>query len=257
MSRSHDLKPICISILAALLCRPSVAQDDLADVRAKQRTLTPELHYYLIGAAGKPQTPERGYKLLIVMPGGDGSADFLPFVQRIYKYALDADYLVIQLLAPKWNERQQIVWPTARSKVPGQKASVEEFIGRAVDDLRERARIDGRHVYTLSWSSGGPAAYAASLSKDTPVTGSFVAMSVFKPDQLPNLRQAAGKFYYLLHSPEDQVCPHRMAVAARDTLREAGATVEFTEYTGGHGWHGDVFDNIRKGIEWLEAQVEK
>jgi predicted esterase len=44
-----------------------------------------------------------------------------------------------------------------------------------------------------------------------------------------------------------------MAVSARDTLREAGAQVEFVEYEGGHGWHGDVFGNLRKGIDWLES----
>ena len=43
--------------------------------------------------------------------------------------------------------------------------------------------------------------------------------------------------------------------SARDSLREAGAKVEFVEYNGGHGWHGDVFGNLRKGIEWLESQA--
>ena len=190
------------------------------------------------------------------MPGGGGSEDFLPFVQNIYKNVLDEQYLLVQLLAPKWNEGQTVVWPTARNKVKGQKASVEEFIKATVEDVRRRSRIDERHVYTLSWSSSGPAAYAASLSKDTPVTGSFVAMSVFKPDQLPGLKQRAkGQRYYIFHSKEDQVCPYRMAESARDTLREAGAKVEFAEYEGGHGWHGDVFGNIRQGLDWLEAQA--
>jgi predicted esterase len=251
-------KSICIGFLLVVVCRPSLAQDDLADVRAKKRTLTPnELQYNLIGSAGQPQTPEHGYKLLVVLPGGDGSADFLPFVQRIFKQALNDDYLIIQLIAPKWNARQQIVWPTARSKVPGQKASSEEFIRSAVDDLKERVRIDDRYVFTLSWSSGGPAAYAASLASDTPITGSFVAMSVFKPDQLPNLKRAKGKSYYIFHSPDDRVCPYWMAESARDALREAEATVEFTQYAGGHGWQGDVFGNIRQGIEWLEQQAGK
>ena len=149
------------------------------------------------------------------------------------------------------------MWPTARDKVPGQKASVEQFVKAAVDDVRKCMRIDERHVYTLSWSSGGPAAYAASLSKDTPVTGSFVAMSVFKPEQLPGLKRLA-KVAALLHffirrtirsARIEWPCP------CGDTLREAGAKIEFVEYNGGHGWHGDVFGNLRKGIEWLESQA--
>jgi predicted esterase len=215
-----------------------------------------ELEYHLIGSTEKLKTPEDGYKLLIILPGGDGSVEFQPFIKNIYKQVLDHDYLVIQLIAPKWKTRAN-TWPVARDKVPGKKEPVEEFIKRAVEDLQQRTRIDERHVYTLSWSSGGPAAYAASVTKDTPVTGSFVAMSVFHPDRMPSLKLAKGKRYYILHSPDDQVCPYRLATTARDTLQEAGADVEFAEYEGGHGWHGDVFGNIRKGVKWLEEQADK
>ena len=251
---SHGI--CCLFLFAFLEIRVGLGQQEVEGVRAKKFSLQPSLEYYLIAADRKLPTPERGYKLLIVMPGGDGSADFLPFVQNIYKNALNEEYLLVQLIAPTWNDQQGIVWPTARDKVPGQKASVEQFVKAAVEDVRKRTRIDERHVYTLSWSSGGPAAYAASLSKDTPITGSFVAMSVFKPEQLPGLKRLAKEQrYYILHSPDDQVCPYRMAVSAHDTLREAGAKVEFVEYNGGHGWHGDVFGNLRKGIDWLESQA--
>jgi predicted esterase len=247
-----------IILLAVALGRVAVAQDDVADIHSELRKLKPEkLQYHLISKNEKLQPPEKGYKLLIVMPGGDGSTDFLPFVKRIFKYALSDQYVVAQLVAPKWAEQQVIVWPTARDKVQGQKASVEDFISQCVDDVKTKTRIDERHVYTLSWSSGGPAAYAASLHKDTPVKGSFVAMSVFWPNRLPNLRPAKDKSYYIFHSQQDQVCQYWMATSARDKLREAGANVELAEYEGGHGWMGNVFGNIRKGIEWLEAKSEK
>lgn len=249
-------KWLIIGLLLIPACRASWAQDEIEGVRAVNRSLGPKLDYFLIGSTEKLKTPTDGYKLLIVLPGGAGSADFQPFIMNIYKNALDQDYLVIQLVAPKWTKNQRIIWPTAKNKVAAQKLSVEEFLNRAVEDVGKRTRIDKRHVYTLSWSSGGPAAYAASLRKDTPVTGSFVAMSVFKPNELPNLKLAKGQSYYIFHSQQDQVCPFRMAVAARDTLRESGANVEFVEYDGGHGWYGDVFGNLRKGIEWLESQAE-
>ncbi len=242
----------------AVICCAAVAQEDVADIRSKKFTLNSDkLQYFLVAGTEKLEAPRDGYKLLIVMPGGDGSAEFLPFVKRIYKHALDDQYLVIQLLAPKWNARQQIVWPTASDKVRGKKASMEDFLIAAVDDLRKRTRVDERCIFTLSWSSGGPAAYAASLSKKTPVTGSFVAMSVFKPNQLAGLERASDKNYYILHSPQDKVCPYRMAVSARDTLREHGAMVEFVEYAGGHGWRGNVFGNIRNGVGWLEDQMKQ
>jgi predicted esterase len=255
MQMLNTLGRLAFCLIVVASCSVAGAQDE--GVRAAKRSLGPKLDYFLIGSTEKLKTPKDGYKLLIVMPGGDGSADFQPFIKNIYENALNPDYLVIQLVAPKWNEKQTITWPTTRDKVTGKKLPVEVFIARAVEDVKKRTRIDPRHVYTLSWSSGGPAAYAASLHKTTPITGSFVAMSVFFPAQLPSLEAAKGKPYYIYHSPEDEVCKYPIAVRARDTLKEAGATVEFVEYTGGHGWQGDVFGDIRSGIGWLESQAEK
>lgn len=235
----------------------ALAQDDVANVRSTEYRLddTGRLRYRLIGAKEALGKPENGYKLLVVLPGGDGGPDFEPFIKRIYKFALTDEYLVIQLIAPRWNKRQQIVWPTALDSVRGATVSTEEFLADAVDDLEKRNQLDQRHVFTLSWSSGGPAAYAASLAQDTPITGSFVAMSVFKPETLGDLSRAKGKHYYIHHSPDDRVCPFWMARKARDELREHGAIVEFGTYDGGHGWRGNVFGNIRTGIEWLEEQA--
>ena len=44
--------------------------------------------------------------------------------------------------------------------------------------------------------------------------------------------------------------------AATPVLHPAvmGPLVEFATYEGGHGWKGDVFGNIRTGVEWLEKQ---
>ncbi len=234
------------------------AQEDIANVQSKEYRLdkTGKLKYLLIGAKGAPKKPARGFKLLVVLPGGDGSRDFEPFVKRIYKHALSDDYLVVQLIAPKWNSRQRITWPTAKDSVRGAVVPVEKFLAKAVEDVGKRTKIDRRHIFTLSWSSGGPAAYAASLAKDTPITGSFVAMSVFWPKRL-DLARAKGKPYYLLHSPEDKVCRYWMARSARDQLSHRGAAVKLVDYAGGHGWRGNVFGNIRSGIEWLEDHAKK
>lgn len=247
---------ILIGLLATTASRPALGQEEIEGVRSMKRSLEPGgLEYHLIGSTEKTKPPEHGYKLLVVLPGGDGSAAFQPFIKNIYKQVLNKEYLVIQLIAPNWKTEAN-TWPVARDKMPGKKVPVEEFIKRAVEDLQKRTRIDNRHIYSLSWSSGGPAAYAASVTQDTPITGSFVAMSVFQPDRMPSLKLAKSQRYYILHSPEDQVCLHRFAKAARDTLRQAGANVEFVEYAGGHGWHGDVFGEIQKGVEWLEGQAE-
>ena len=66
-----------------------------------------------------------------------------------------------------------------------------------------------------------------------------------------DLARAKDRLYYILHSPEDQTCPFKLAEEARDTLRQQGAKVEFDTYAGGHGWQEDPFGHIRKGLEWL------
>jgi predicted esterase len=229
----------------------------VADIRAKEYVLDEagQLRYFLIAAKGDLAKPQEGYKLLIVLPGGDGSADFQPFVKRIYKHALTRDYLVMQLIAPKWSPGQVIVWPTAGSPVASMKVPTEQMISRAVDNLGKRTALDKRKIFVLAWSSGGPAAYAAALAENTPITGSFIAMSVFKPRDLPPLRNGKGHVFHLLHSPDDPICPFRMAEAARDELSAVGADVELATYSGGHGWRGDVFGAIRTGLAQLDAKT--
>ena len=233
----------------------TLAQDDVAHILAQDLTINgdPKQRYFLIGDVPK-NPPKEGLGLLIVLPGGDGSAEFHPFVKRIYANALPENYLVAQLVAVPSKNPNQTVWPTAKSPDPKQTFTSEDFIRAVVEDVKSKHPIDEKRVFTLSWSSGGPAAYAASLVPKTPVRGSLVAMSVFIPGRLPPLTGAKGQRYFLLQSPDDQVTKYFFAKNAKAQLTKAGAEVELLDYEGGHGWRGDVFGNIRQGIGWLEAE---
>jgi hypothetical protein len=57
--------------------------------------------YFLIGPRKDAKPPKTGFKLAIIMPGGPGSADFHPFVRRIWKHALPEDYIAAQPVAVK------------------------------------------------------------------------------------------------------------------------------------------------------------
>ncbi len=211
---------------------------------------------YLLHAPGKEtKEPSSGWRVLVVLPGGNGSAEFAPFVGRIRQHALTDDWIVVQLVAPVWDDKQadKLVWPTEKAPYKGMKFSTEKLCGAVLEDIGKKRKIDGKFVYTLSWSSSGPAAYAIALSANTPVTGSLVAMSVFRKNELPSPKNGAGRRIYILHSPDDQVCPIRMAEQARDELTKAGAVVEFATYEGGHGWRGNVYDNIKSGVDWLAS----
>ncbi|MGB2819644.1 MAG: M56 family metallopeptidase [Phycisphaerae bacterium] len=248
-----------LAVLLSVLRAPTAwAQDDIAgvppqDLRAGGNA---RMRYFLIGPATDVKAPPKGYRLLIVMPGGDGSEGFRPFVTRIWKHALGKDYIVAQPVAVKWQPEQTVVWPTKASRARGQEFTTEQFIAAVIKDVSKRHRIDERFVLTLSWSSSGPAAYQISLDPDVKVTGSLIAMSVFRPEQLPPLKRAAGHAYYLLHSPEDRKCPIGMAHDAVRQLRASSAEVHLATYPGGHGWRMPVFPAIRKGMTWLVENMD-
>jgi len=246
----------CIGLLTA---GKAHAQDDVADVLSKEHFAGGDRNkrYFLIRADEETKTPPKGFNLVIVLPGGDGGPDFNTFVKRIYKNALSRKYLVAQLVAVKWTAGQHIVWPTNKTKVEKQEFSTEQFVKAVVEDIKGKYKLNEQKIFTLSWSSGGPAGYAISLQEEKSVTGSYIAMSVFKPLSLENLKQAAGHCYYIDHSPEDNVCPFWMAEKARDTLREHGAKTKLVTYDGGHGWRGNIYGRIRKGIRWLESAVRE
>lgn len=258
MQTSNTCRMMTVMMMLSALVAAQEQQGN-AEIAAEKRFAGDDEHktYFLIGPKTAAKAPAGGYRLLLVLPGGDGSADFHPFVKRIAQHAAGDDYLVVQLVAPQWDEEQskRIVWPTAKNAYKGMKFTTEDFVRAVITDVEKTHAVDPRAIFTLSWSSGGPAAYAVSLDDQSRVTGSLVAMSVFKKNELPPLQRAKGHAYYILHSEQDRVCPFRMAKDAAEKLEKAKARVEFATYDGGHGWHGNVYGNMRKGLEWLEKNA--
>tara|TARA_R110002111_G_scaffold262872_1_gene342323 strand:+ start:39369 stop:40628 length:1260 start_codon:yes stop_codon:yes gene_type:complete len=236
---------------AAASEKPAPTKPDKAEKAIDVKAGTGVGQYLLVPSSDKTES-DKAHPLLIVLPGGDGSADFHPFVKRIHEHALSEDFILAQPIAKKWTADQVIVWPTTDSKTDAMKFTTEELIAAVIEDVSKQHKIDPRRISLLAWSSGGPAAYATVLQKETPVSGALIAMSVFKPNQLPDLKNAKERSIYLLHSPEDKVCPYRMAKAARESLSATGLRTTLVDYPGGHGWKGNVYGNIRQGIEWLQ-----
>jgi len=211
------------------------------------------MRYFLVGPKKDAAAPSQGYGLLVVMPGGDGSAEFQAFVKRIFQHALPDGYIVAEPVAVKWTPDQQIVWPTRSDAEKGQKFSTEEFVEAVIKDVQAKQPLDKGRIFTLTWSSSGPAGYAIAMQPNTAVTGSFIAMSIFRPEQYPTLAKAKGRAFYIYHSPDDQLISLGQAEEARDALARAGAKVQLVTYQGGHGWSsGTPFEDIRKGVRWLE-----
>lgn len=231
---------------------------DIADMKVDERFVGDEQQkrYFVIQHPVEP--PAEGWRVLFVLPGGSGSADFRPFITRIAKNSVPKTYLVVQLVAPVWSPKQaeQIVWPTGKLTVPEAKFTTEDFFLAVREEVAKSYKLDSRYCFTLTWSSSGSNGYGLSLTPKSGITGSFVAMSVFKPDLLPPLDGAKGLPYYLFHSPQDFI-PIAHPRAAEKALTDAGAIVKLQTYEGGHGWKGNIFQNIRDGIDWLESEAER
>ena len=255
------MRQILTTVLVCMLIglAAAVEQSEVADAASRERQAGGDEHkrYFLIGPRETETPPKKGHGLLIILPGGDGSAEFRPFVKRIFKHAAPEEYVVAQPVAVKWTDDQRIVWPTQNNPVPEQQFSTEEFIKAVIEDVKTVLPVDERRVFCLGWSSSGPALYAAALAEEPIAGGFYIAMSIFKARQLPPVKRAKGRLFYIEHSPDDRVCPYRMALDAKRQLVEAGATVQLSTYEGGHGWRGDVYGRIRKGIRWLETQARE
>jgi predicted esterase/thiol-disulfide isomerase/thioredoxin len=244
-------------LLSSVALKASAADvpPDIADMQVQHlRARGDEKMRYFVIHRPIP-TPAQGWRTMFVLPGGSGDAQFQPFVTRIAKNALPEGYLVVQLVAPVWTpqQAQNIVWPDDKSGVPEMKFSTKDFFLAVRSEVEAAHKIDPLHCFTLTWSSSGMSGDALSLLPNSGINGTFVAMSVFRPDALPPLNSAKGHPYFLYHSPQDFI-PIAQAKAARDALQKAGATVELQTYEGGHGWRGNIFGDIRKGVEWLERQ---
>lgn len=232
------------------------ALDELEDqcraIGARRAGEHANMCYILHGGHVGPRVRD-GFRLIVVLPGGDGSAEFRDFVRSIQENALTRNHIIAQAIAPVWDDEQaeQVVWQTQSLPWPNMEFTTEEFIAAIIDDVAEQYTLDEDHIYALGWSSGGPPVYATAMQEETKLRGAFIAMSVFHPDQYPPAENASGRSFYILHSPEDFIAM-RFPEQARDTLSEAGAQVQLETYEGGHGWHGDVFGMISRGIQWLE-----
>ncbi|MAE77968.1 MAG: hypothetical protein CMJ85_13985 [Planctomycetes bacterium] len=237
------------------------APKDIADVASVESHAGADKDktYFLIGHDAKAKAPRSGYRLMLVLPGGTGARDKESFCKRIYKFALSSDYIVAQLVSKMWRDDQKIIWPREKKRVAKMKFSTEEFIDAVIEDVESQIKIDRSHIFTLTWSSSGPAAYAAALAKKSRITGSFIAMSVFKPLQgRLKLSNGRGRSFYIYHSETDRRCPIRMARDAEVKLTKAKAKVEFATYSGGYTLgHPRVWLDMKKGVAWLEKNHSK
>ncbi|MFO1053268.1 MAG: hypothetical protein U1F36_13735 [Planctomycetota bacterium] len=239
-----------IPLALATLCGTALPQNRSSRAESVELDRYRQSPYFLIPARDAAASQSRPQSLLVVLPGGDGGAEFLPFVENTILAAAPRDMVGAMATAARWTDDQEIVWPTERNRVTRMRYTTEDYVNAIVDDVRNREDIDPKRIYLLAWSSAGPVAYDMSLARNTQFAGFYVAMSVFKPEQ-PALRNAKGRRFVLDQSPEDRTTPYRFASDAKHALGEKGAAVWLRDYAGGHGWNDQPVLRLRDGLRWL------
>lgn len=233
----------------------SPADADVADVPAVNfaAQYDNQKRYTLIGL--RQDEPLKPHKVLLVMPGGDGQAGARDFLRRVYKNSLSSEWLLVQVIAPRWDAAQaeEVVWPTRLTPYAAAEFDTESLLDAVLSDLKGRTPIDPAHVYLMAWSSGGPAAYAAMMNQQTPFKGAFIAMSVLPRAKPADWANTKDRRFWLYQSPDDNTTPMKHAQDADAILKRSGAKVELRSYPGGHGWQGDVYPAIKSAVDWLAA----
>ena len=233
-------------ILCAIIAR-NASGEDFTEHRIRNDE---HLRYRVF--APKAETDE--HRLVVFLPGGDGSDAFTPWLLNIYRNALPEEFLAVQLIAPKWTTDQQVVWPTKKTPARKMGEPVEKFFETVVRKVSKTHKIAKGEIYTFSWSSGGVPAFLIAAEKRGDVRGSFVSMAVYRDGWVPkNLKKVRGQRFFLYHSPEDKVTPFSSAEGGKTALEKNGAEVRLETYSGGHGWRlgAGHFPDIRRGMEWL------
>src|SRR5262249_26756589 len=96
-----------------------------------------------------PAKPADKYGLVVIVPGGPGTAEFLPFGPNVLTaLAIPDEFLVVQLVAPQWRPGDdRIVWPS--HVFPDDKAefTTEAFLSAVIDEVMAKQPIDARFVF--------------------------------------------------------------------------------------------------------------
>jgi len=240
--------------LVVLACAFAVAglRGQEAKSRATEHTLTalPNSLYFVVPPRQPPAKGKRG-PLLVVLPGGTATRDFLPFVENGICGQAPDDCTGVLITAVKWQPEQSIIWPTGKNKVPGMQYTTDAYVRAVVAEVEKTHAIDPTQRVVLAWSSSGPAVYPLMVAKDSPFARSYIAMSIWPGRQLGDLAPVKGRRFFLDQSPEDETTKFSHVRDALPALVRAGAVVRLSTYTGGHGWNDAPLPRIHEGLRWL------
>ena len=135
----------------------------------------------------------------------------------------------------------------AEEKMPAISVAVKELM----DSYLENHSIDKSRVYIMGLSMGGMATYDLACRFPEIFAAAIPICGIADTERLANAKDVKWRIY---HGDADDVVPVGHSRKAYETLRKAGAKVEYFEFPGcRHGSWNPAF-NQSDFMEWLFAQ---
>jgi len=114
--------------------------------------------------------------------------------------------------------------------------------------------IDPHRVISMGFSQGAAMCNTLLLS-DPPMVAAVASLAGFLPEVARRWVQPgrlAGKSVFIAHGTTDTTVPTARALAARDALQSAGATVEYHDYPIAHKLNAQGMRDLK---DWLARQL--
>jgi hypothetical protein len=182
--------------LATLAHVSALAQEIDASIVSEERSAggNPQKKYFLLRHKLEAAQSPKEFGLLLILPGGPGSADFLPFCANILTaVGTPPDVVVAELVAPVWKkvDASTVVWPSKAFPVKEARFTTEQFVEDVIKDVSKTVKVHDGWIFMLGWSSSGHVLYSTAI-ENPKVRGFFVAMSRFRPEWFHDLNRARG-----------------------------------------------------------------
>ena len=123
-----------------------------------------------------------------------------------------------------------------------------------VSGLPARYPIDPRRIILMGFSQGAAMSNALLLS-DPALVAAVASLAGFLPESARRWLKTgrlAGKSVFIAHGTADTTVPAERALAARDALQSAGATVEYHDYPMAHKLNAQGMRDLK---DWLARQL--
>lgn len=174
------------------------------------------------------------FPTVVMLHGRYGNED----VMWVFGRTLPKNWLVVSPRAHlaeqdgfSWVLQKEGQWPTIEDF-----SEAAEVIGKFVQALPELYQADPAHIYLMGFSQGAAASFATAVSHPGLVQG-IASLVGFMPTNTAQLNIAASLHdlpVFMSVGKKDPLIPHEVALACAQTVRMAGADLEFHDYDTGH-----------------------